>query len=663
MKRKNMDMISNNYKRTKQVKTMSDTYYIPFKPSKGGLLLLSTNFCDVLPQKERHHAIAILNENDELPVIIDPRERTLWGLDKFFSDFMQENTHSLEITIKNKNPFKFTIKGSKNHPEPVKPITADIDQRPDQGIYLGQEKIYQFDGWIAKNYLMTLDTSDLNTHVFICGVTGSGKTVLGKIFLEEAALKGIPCIAIDLKGDISSLALIFSGAEEPAELAPFVRTKENESFEIKYAQLANEQKRNLGSFGITAKDVFQYQNQASINIFTPKSNSGFRLAFSAFLKPPKELEKMQKEDIDAYQEAIDFTSENFVNRLQLPKSLKNKAKGYIYEIIKYYWDLKQSMEGAEGIQMILNEFLQPELPISRIGGMDIAEWINDKERRQISGAINELLIGAGRLWFKGLPFDLNFLTDKNEFNGKTPITIINIKHLGFSEQAFIVGHIAFMINFWMRESETDDTKLLFYIDEIGGGGSKEALFPSVAIPPSKPALNRLIRQGRSFGISCLLATQSPNDIDFKALSNCRTWIVGTLRTEREQKKIREGITTSDIVADTTLDKIADLDTGHFIITAPSFAPHKKWQIFHERWLMHYHIGLLDKDIRQIVEKYEKSAKDRIASAEEFLKNNNIPQAISLLTSVIRDFRLSKHRSQAFLQLGKLYYGQDQVSLA
>lgn len=33
---------------------------------------------------------------------------------------------------------------------------------------------------------------DLTTHAFICGVTGSGKTVLGKILLEECALQRIP---------------------------------------------------------------------------------------------------------------------------------------------------------------------------------------------------------------------------------------------------------------------------------------------------------------------------------------------------------------------------------------------------------------------------------------------------------------------------------------
>lgn len=34
--------------------------------------------------------------------------------------------------------------------------------------------------------------SDLITHTFICGGSGSGKTVMGKAIIEEAALKGFP---------------------------------------------------------------------------------------------------------------------------------------------------------------------------------------------------------------------------------------------------------------------------------------------------------------------------------------------------------------------------------------------------------------------------------------------------------------------------------------
>lgn len=51
------------------------------------------------------------------------------------------------------------------------------------------------------------DSSDLVTHAVCVGMTGSGKTGLGISLIEEAALDGIPVLAIDPKGDLPNLML------------------------------------------------------------------------------------------------------------------------------------------------------------------------------------------------------------------------------------------------------------------------------------------------------------------------------------------------------------------------------------------------------------------------------------------------------------------------
>ena len=56
------------------------------------------------------------------------------------------------------------------------------------------------------------DSSDLVTHAVIAGMTGSGKTGLGIDLIEEAAIDGIPVIAIDPKGDLGNLLLTFPHA-------------------------------------------------------------------------------------------------------------------------------------------------------------------------------------------------------------------------------------------------------------------------------------------------------------------------------------------------------------------------------------------------------------------------------------------------------------------
>src|SRR5918997_3586552 len=56
---------------------------------------------------------------------------------------------------------------------------------------------------------MLYEANDLVTHAAIIGMTGSGKTGLGIGLIEEAAIDGVPVLAIDPKGDLGNLLLTF----------------------------------------------------------------------------------------------------------------------------------------------------------------------------------------------------------------------------------------------------------------------------------------------------------------------------------------------------------------------------------------------------------------------------------------------------------------------
>ena len=73
--------------------------------------------------------------------------------------------------------------------------------------YLG--KTYDLETKALQEQQVFYDPDDLTTHAVITGMTGSGKTGLGVIMLEEAALQGIPAIVIDPKGDLTNLLLHF----------------------------------------------------------------------------------------------------------------------------------------------------------------------------------------------------------------------------------------------------------------------------------------------------------------------------------------------------------------------------------------------------------------------------------------------------------------------
>src|SRR5438128_8589515 len=72
-----------------------------------------------------------------------------------------------------------------------------------------------------KDELVLYASKDLLTHAVCVGMTGSGKTGLCLGLLEEAAIDGIPAIAIDPKGDLSNLLLTFPDLA-PADFRPWI---------------------------------------------------------------------------------------------------------------------------------------------------------------------------------------------------------------------------------------------------------------------------------------------------------------------------------------------------------------------------------------------------------------------------------------------------------
>ena len=59
--------------------------------------------------------------------------------------------------------------------------------------------------------------SALRTHGVVVGMTGSGKTGLCLVLLEELVTAGVPIIALDPKGDLGNLGLAYVGLGEAQE--------------------------------------------------------------------------------------------------------------------------------------------------------------------------------------------------------------------------------------------------------------------------------------------------------------------------------------------------------------------------------------------------------------------------------------------------------------
>ncbi|HID45425.1 MAG TPA: DUF853 family protein, partial [Chromatiaceae bacterium] len=136
--------------------------------------------------------------------------------------------------------------------------------------------------------------SDLTTHTFICGGSGSGKTVMGKAIIEEAALRGVPAIIVDLKGDLSSLTLAF-GEISASAIAPWIKVEDHSTLGRAALAEANTIRKRLWEWGLAEANVREFSDQVAVEIFTPRSELGRRVAIPLISSPPPDVEKLFQE--------------------------------------------------------------------------------------------------------------------------------------------------------------------------------------------------------------------------------------------------------------------------------------------------------------------------------------------------------------------------------
>ena len=105
----------------------------------------------------------------------------------------------------------------------------------------------------------------------------------------------------------------------------------------------------------------------------------------------------------------------------------------------------------------------------------------------------------------------------------------------------------------------------------------------------------ILKQGRAFGLGCLLATQNPVDLDYKALSNIGTWFLGRLQTERDKLRVLDGLEGAAGTQNARFDRgemerlLSGLGNRIFLMNNV----HEDGPvIFHVRWVMSYLTGPL-----------------------------------------------------------------------
>ncbi|MGE3959092.1 MAG: ATP-binding protein [Vicinamibacterales bacterium] len=458
------------------------------------------------------------------------------------------------------------------------PSTSDFEKL---GVfYLGR----RFDpaSKAATDELVLYDSKDLVTHALCVGMTGSGKTGLGVAVIEEAAIDQVPVIVIDPKGDLTNLALTFPSLTA-GDLQPWVNEDDARRAGKEVAVFAAEQaerwKKGLADWGQDGARIQRLKDAAEFTIYTPGSTAGVPVSvLTSFQKPATD-------DPELVRERAQTTVSSLLALAGVDvEPLKSREHILLTTILLSAWQAGESPDLA----MLIQRIQQP--PTTRIGVIDLESFYPVKDRFELAMTINALIASPGfEVWTQGEPLDVAaFLRTSS---GKPRVSIFSIAHLDDTQRMFFVSLLLNAVAGWMRgQTGTSSLRAMVYMDEIFG------YFPPTANPPSKGPLLTLLKQGRAAGVSVVLATQNPVDLDYKGLSNIGTWWLGRLQTERDKARLLDGLEGASDHAG--FDR-AEIDQLLSSLTSRVFLMRNVHEdgltLFQSRWALSYLRGPLGRD--------------------------------------------------------------------
>lgn len=448
-----------------------------------------------------------------------------------------------------------------------------------KGFYIG--RVFDPEKRVTTEEPLVYEPDDLTTHAVVVGMTGSGKTGLCIDLLEEAALKGIPALMIDPKGDITNTLLHFPDLA-PQDFAPWVNAdqarREGKSIEQASAEAAASWRDGLAQWGIGPERLLALQQSADFAIYTPGSDAGIPVNILTSLAAPSISWEGNREVL---REKISGTVTALLGLVGMGDVDPVRSREHILlsNIFESAWSQGKDLDLGELIMQAQNP------PFEKLGVFDVNTFFPEKDRFSLAMLLNNILAApAFEVWLEGQSLDVPALLYTPD--GRPRHSVFYIAHLSDTERMFFVTLLFSAVETWMRsQTGTGTLRSILYFDEIYG------YLPPVANPPSKGPMLRMLKMARAFGVGLVLVTQNPVDLDYKGLSNAGSWFIGKLQTDQDKQRLLDGLEGASPGLDRRAydQMISTLGKRVFLL----HNVHEKGpRLFQTRWAMNYLAGPL-----------------------------------------------------------------------
>jgi hypothetical protein len=360
---------------------------------------------------------------------------------------------------------------------------------------------------------LTMPVTMLEKHTLVVAGAGSGKTVLLKRLIEEAALVGVPSIVIDGANDLAAL-------DEPWPKPPETWGPKDPAKAARFGEVAD------------------------VVVWTPGKESGNPVCF----EPLPDLAAVADDD-EEFAAAVEMARDALVPIVAAGTSTAAKnAQGILSKSLSFFGKHGGGTLGSY-IDLLAN------LPEDARLGLVTEE----KLARQMSDALRVAVETNPLLRSQGAPLDPALLFGDDLPMGRTRVSVISLIGLRGEQSArHFLNQLAMTLFAWIKKHPDPHPRPLrglLVIDEA------RDYVPSLKSSACKESLARLVAQARKYHLGIIFATQNPKDIETRIVANCSTQYFGkvnspaALAAARDQIKQKGG----------TGDELARMPRGQFYV--------------------------------------------------------------------------------------------------
>jgi hypothetical protein len=361
--------------------------------------------------------------------------------------------------------------------------------------------------------MLTMPVTMLEKHTLVVAGAGSGKTVLLKRIIEEAALLGVPSIVIDGANDLAAL-------DEPWPTPPETWRPHD------------------------AAKAAQFQQSADVVVWTPGKESGNPVAF----EPLPDLAGVA-DDEEEFQAALDMACAALAPIVAPGNAIGAVNRhGILSGSLRYFG---KHGGGTLGRYIDLLADLPPD------AGLDLTN--ETKLAKQMSDALKVAVETNPLLRSKGASLDPALLFGDDLPVDRTRVSVISLIGLQGEESArHFLNQLAMTLFAWIKKNPDPHPRPLrglLVIDEA------RDYVPSLKSTACKESLARLVAQARKYHLGIIFATQNPKDIETRIVANCSTQYFGKVNSPAALAAARDQIRQKG----GTGDDLAKLPRGRFYV--------------------------------------------------------------------------------------------------